>query len=142
MLLFVTLDWQYISVPLTKCVVHFVYGEAQVIIGIEGVVDSERIEDESKQPRIAEHEDAPDWLAGLGTARQPPGIFADAGSVTGAMVAVMDAEDIEAIVAEQAETPAECGQFIHIGKQIEDAVAQFMAQRLQALVRHSAVIKT
>ena len=57
------------------------------------------------------------------------------------MLAVGDAEKIETIVAEEAQTPAQNGKLVDIDKKIVNAVAQLVPDRSEAAVDDGAMIE-
>jgi hypothetical protein len=58
------------------------------------------------------------------------------------MLAIINAEQIEAVVAEEREAAGQLWQLINIGKQIENPVTQFVAHGQKPAMDNLAVIET
>jgi hypothetical protein len=110
-------------------VVHFIDHQLQAVPGVETVVDRQRVEHIAQNARVAEHEDPLHMLAAISTAHQLPDVFADRRPVARAVVAVHHREEIQPVVAEQAETGGGFLQPVDVGKQVEHPVAEFMPHR-------------
>ena len=97
-------DRNHIGVAAAECVVHFIDHQPQAVLGIETVIDGQRVEHIAKNARVAEHEDTLHMLAAFSATHQLPGMLTDRRAVPRAVIAVHHREQVQPVVAEQAET--------------------------------------
>ncbi len=125
---------------LAERVVHLIEDGRQRARAVVAEVEAQRIEGPAENARHAQKADGP--ALKVDVRRRQLGL--DVGpqrAIPWAVVPVAEAEEIEAVVREEAQIGLQAGQFVQVDQHLEDAVAQAMPHRTQPLVGHPTLVK-
>ena len=130
-----------IEVPLAEGVVHLQHHGRQLAVRPMAVVEAERVEDVAQHPRHCQEPDRA--AAGVDPGGRQHGLDLTAQRAAGAVavVAVVVAEEGEAVVAEEPQAPIQRRELVEIEQQLEEAVAQPVGARQVAPVDDRAVVE-
>ncbi len=133
---------EQVGVALAEGVAHLGDDRRQLPAGGVAVEVADRVEDVAQQPQVGEQHDP------AARPERDPALGQEGGDVllrrpvrVAQVVAVAEAEDVRAVVAEQRQAPVELGQLVQVEPVEADRVAEDVARRGRARVQQRALVE-